>query len=209
MKNIFKDYHYTGFSALNKNNLDAIDPGQEWDCILKEYLDGKRQSPVWGIGEVDDYGTANEKHMNDIATVFLVRDLSRTSVLTALREGRHYAVRGGDESLVLSRFQIVSPDHSNLEHLAVSGQELEFTGGDISIGFSMGKLYGGEELVRIRLIRVSAEEVKVIDDMQALTPIDYFYADHLSDGDRICYRLLASSASSMLVSNPIFVSANK
>ena len=200
---------YTGFSALKKNNLNAIDPGQEWDCILKEYLDGKRQSPVWGIGEVEDYATANEKQMNDIATVFLVRDLSRTSVLTALREGRHYAVRGGDKSLILSRFQIVSPDQSNPEHLAVSGQELEFTGGDISIGFSMEKLDGGEELVRIRLIRVSAEEVKVIDDMQALTPIDYFYADHLSDGDRICYRLLASSASSMLVSNPIFVSANK
>ncbi|MEK7448212.1 MAG: hypothetical protein AAB019_01885 [Planctomycetota bacterium] len=62
-------FNYTGFAIFEEGYQKVGQIGGVWDEVLKEYCQGKRKSPVWAMGELDDYG---KKILNSVLTVFLV-----------------------------------------------------------------------------------------------------------------------------------------
>ncbi|MFN3476311.1 MAG: hypothetical protein ACK4Z6_01975, partial [Candidatus Methylomirabilales bacterium] len=66
---------YTGFGAVYQDTVTVTEPGQEWDQLLLEYMEGRRGRPVWGIGELGYHGPP--KHLRDVLTVFPVKERSR------------------------------------------------------------------------------------------------------------------------------------
>ena len=65
---------YTGFAALYADRITATDPGREWDQALSQYLNGQRQRPIWGTGDIDYHVDEPGGRIDDILTVFLVRE---------------------------------------------------------------------------------------------------------------------------------------
>lgn len=186
---------YTAFSAIYSDRITATDPGAEWDHVLGQYLRGEREQPVWGTGEID-YHYDERDPIHSILTVFLVRERTREGVIEAMRHGRMYATRGGDERLVLSRFTVTSEVGKG-----VAGEEVASLG-EARVSVSISKLDGSPARVRLRLIRSGV----VVADIDGMTPIEFEHVDtDIREGDRLYYRILGSRGKVVLVSNPIFV----
>jgi hypothetical protein len=75
---------YTGFSALYGENIRITEPGGVWDMVLKEYCQGFRDRPAWGIATADFHqeGEGGEK-LGNYQTVFYVKEKKITEVLEA------------------------------------------------------------------------------------------------------------------------------
>jgi len=186
---------YTAFSALYADRITATEPGGEWDRVLMQYLDGKRERPVWGTGEID-YHHDEKGRIHDILTIFLARNRTREAVIEAMRAGRMYATRGGDERLVLERFTVASE-----AGIGVAGEEV-VSQGQARISVRIARLDGSSEHIGLRLIRSGA----VVADISATTPIKFEHVDtDIREGDSLYYRILGSRHKVVLVSNPIFV----
>ena len=65
---------YTGFQSISKLPIIQIEPGNEWDHVLGEYLDGKRDQPAWGYGGSNFLCEDEGNNLGDIRTIFLVRE---------------------------------------------------------------------------------------------------------------------------------------
>jgi len=63
-----------GFSALYGENSRITEPGGVWDIVLKEYCQGFRDRPAWGIATADFHqeGEGGEK-LGNYQTVFYVK----------------------------------------------------------------------------------------------------------------------------------------
>jgi hypothetical protein len=189
-------YDYTGFAALYADNITATEPGRQWDAVLGQYLAGQRAKPIWGEGEIDYHWDQKGNQIHDILTVFLVKERTSQAVLEALRQGRMYAVRGGDEQLVLDTFEVESEIRRG-----IAGEEIP-SQGLARISMRIDKLNGKQEEVKLRLIRSG----QVIAQFSGLTPLEFQQVDTgIRPGEKIYYRLMAQSRSSRLTSNPIFV----
>lgn len=189
-------YDYTAFAALYADNITATDPGRQWDTVLAQYLAGQRPRPIWGEGEIDYHWDEKGNRIHDILTVFLVKERSQQAVLDALRQGRMYAVRGGDEQLVLDTFEVESEMRRG-----IAGEEIP-SQGLARISIRIDKLNGKQEEVRLRLIKSG----QVIAQFAGLTPLEFQQVDAgIRPGEKVYYRLLAQSKTSRLTSNPIFV----
>lgn len=191
-------YDYTGFAALYADNTIAIEPGKQWDTVLNQYLAGQRAKPIWGEGEIDYHFDEKGNQIHDILTVFLVKDRTREAVLDALRQGRMYAVRGGDEQLVLDTFEVESESRRG-----IAGEEIP-SQGLARISIRIDKLNGKQEEVKLILIKAG----QVIAEFSGLTPLEFQQVDTgIRPGEKVYYRLLAEAPASRsrLVSNPIFV----
>jgi hypothetical protein len=188
---------YTGFAALYGDHVTATEPGAEWDQLLRAHLDGRRERPVWGTGEIDYHSRLQPgNRIHDILTVFLVRERTRAAVLEALRRGRVYAVRGGDEQLVLRRFEVDTGLGAG-----VAGEEVA-SSGRAAVRVLVEKANGSAEPVEVRLVR----DGKVAAQVEGAAPLELEHAEtDLHPGDRTYYRLLARSRTALLTSNPIFV----
>jgi hypothetical protein len=187
---------YTGFAALYGDNITITEPGGVWDQLLGEYLAGTRDRPIWGTGEID-YHDHEQKgsQIHDILTVFLVRERTRAAVLEALRQGRLYAVRGGDEQLQLRRFALDTELGS-----AVSGEEVASSGQAV-VSVFLDKANGASESVEARLVR----DGRVVARFDGVTPLEFQYLETgLRMGEKTYYRLLAASRTARVTSNPIF-----
>ncbi|OGQ99996.1 MAG: hypothetical protein A2505_05635 [Deltaproteobacteria bacterium RIFOXYD12_FULL_55_16] len=97
--------NYTGFAVFAEGMKTSGIPGGIWDQVLVEYVNGRRERPVWAIGELD-YEEGD--WMGETQTVFMLRDFNRNDMLAALRKGRIYAVTGPPNipRPVLKQFQI-------------------------------------------------------------------------------------------------------
>ena len=193
---------YTGFAALYADQITATDPGREWDQALSQYLSGQRQRPIWGTGDIDYHVDEPGGYIHDILTVFLVRERTRSEVLNAMREGRMYAVRGGDEALQLLRFEAVTNTGT-----AVMGERV-LSSGVARIAVEIGRFDGGEDRVHVRLIRGDGDgHTQVVAQVEGITPLEFEHVDAQIDaGERLYYRLMAASRGSRLTANPVFVS---
>jgi len=192
-------YDYAGFAALYADNITATEPGRQWDAVLAQYLAGQRARPVWGTGEIDYHYDQKGNRIHDILTVFLVKEQTREGVLEAMRQGRMYAVRGGDEQLALNRFAVETEIRSG-----IAGDELP-SQGQARILIQIDKLNGAQEEVKLRLIRSG----EVIAQLSGLTPLEFQHVDTgIQPGEKVYYRLLVQSQVHnyvKLTSNPIFV----
>lgn len=189
-------YDYTGFAALYADNTIAIEPGKQWDTVLNQYLAGQRAKPIWGEGEIDYHWDEKGNQIHDILTVFLVKERTSEAVLEALRQGRMYAARGGDEQLVLDTFEVESEIRRG-----IAGEEIP-SQGLARISIRIDKLNGKQEEVMLQLIKTG----QVIAEFSGLTPLEFQQVDTgIRPGEKVYYRLLARSRTARLTSNPIFV----
>lgn len=189
---------YTGFATIYGTGIKNTEPGKEWDRVLFDYCRGNRDTPAWGISTADfhEEGGAGEK-LGNFPTIFLVKEKTREEVLSALKQGRMYACRSGDnfQRFVLEDFSVFD---SKTDNQAVMGQTIELNNKPeikIKVSSSDQEAYN----VNVRIIRSG----KLIKTLSKTTPfVVDFKDDYFNPGEVIYYRL---DIPGKLVSNPIFV----
>jgi len=193
---------YTAFAALYADHITATEPGRQWDEVLVEYLTGQRGRPAWGMGEIDYHVDEEGGRLDDISTIFLVGQRTRSEVLEAMREGRMYASRGGDRSLALTTFAVVTEAGA-----AGAGEEIPAYGRP-RVRCLIERRDGAEAEVAVRLVRgEDTGAVEVVAEIAGQTPLELEHVGPaLTGGSRAYYRLLARSPGGQVTSNPIFVS---
>ena len=198
---LLKTRNYTGFQAVGDNPIRQTDPGQQWDQVLMEYLNGKREHPVWGFGG-NDYFCEEQKgdRLGSVRTIFLVRERNNDTVLDAMKNGRMYAVRQADANrLSLDEFVVEDQKAGNQ---VTMGQELVATDFP-AIKLKLRSVQGGNKTAQIQIIRngslVKAETVSL--------PYELTWRDVGVDRKSPAYYRVKAQVSpeAHLVSNPIFV----
>lgn len=193
---------YTGFAAIYGDNITVTEPGHEWDRVLEAYCRRKRSRPVWGISTADfhtDSGAGGK--LGNFPTVFLVKKKTKADVLTAMKRGRMYAVRGRyPQRLILDEFSI-GPTGGGKR--VTMGGEIVLPGPP-KIRIRLSSRLPSKKKVTVRLIR-SGRRIRTVSGTLPMT-LDYEDAA-LEKGRKNFYRLdVHRSAIGSLVSNPIFVS---
>lgn len=191
---------YTAFACFYEGYREVGGPGGVWDKVLNDYCSGKRSRPVWTVGEMSYHGREGNspKVIDEVQTVFFVPANTEDNILSAMRSGKMYAVRRGQEyQLQLNAFTVKYGSNS-----AMMGAELD-AAGPVTVSFNVsweGKPRG--EVVA-RVIR-SGEVIKEFK-LQAPGPVEF--VDTLFEpGKKVYYRLdIRGGYPSMLFSNPIFV----
>ncbi len=189
---------YTGFGAVYGTWITSTEPGMEWDRALLEYCRGERNIPAWGISTADfhEEGMGGEE-LGAFPTVFLVNKKTREEVLLALKQGRMYACRTGNnfQRFVLKNFSVFD---SNTNNLANMGDVIELKNKP-KIKITVSSSDEGVHDVDVRIIR-SGELIKTISKKTPFV-VD-FEDDYYNPGEKIYYRI---DIPGKLVSNPIFV----
>jgi len=221
-EDLIKTTGFTGFQAIYEDTIHITDPGKEWDMVLRQYCEGNRDSPIWGIGGLDYHkeGESGIK-LQDVKTIFLLKEKTKESVYDALKNGKVYSVRQGDDyRLVLDEFLVSdssgkpAPESLN-QGKAVSGDEIDVKGIPrifIKVStnsplppFDKGGIKG--ESVEVQLIRKG----KVIKRYKGETPLEVYLDDDTANkefdsGEKIYYRLnIYGKRPNYIISNPIFV----
>jgi hypothetical protein len=191
---------YTGFQSVADFPVMQIEPGNEWDNVLNDYLQGKRKKPVWGYGG-NNYLCENEgAKLGEIRTIFLVRQKSRDDILEAMASGRMYAVRQtADERISLDNFTL---SDSKSGQQVTMGEEL--TSNDFpELKIKIRMTSGTEKTVRLSVIRNGAE----VKQETVSLPYELNWRDvnlNKNDGP-LFYRVkVEADSKNYLVSNPIF-----
>lgn len=184
--------NYTGFAVFAEGMKATGIPGGVWDQVLTEYVNGKRERPVWAIGELD---YEDGDFMGETQTVFMLKSVTREDAISALREGRVYAVTGSAQVAkpVLRHFQIW--DDSAGHWVDMGGQAN--CNGSVKLRVNL-ELPPGVSAREIKIIR-EGQVVRVIPLSGSLDEVFEFPA--IQAGGASYYRLDIDSS---LVSNPIF-----
>ena len=189
---------YTGFGTIYGTWITTTEPGMEWDRALLEYCRGERDIPAWGISTADyhEEGLGGEK-LGNFPTVFLVGEKTGEEVLQALKHGRMYACRTGEN---FQRFELndFSISDSNTNNRLSMGETIELKDKP-EIRLSVSSSDQSAHNVDVRVIR-SGELIKTISKTTPFV-VD-FKDDYFNPGELIYYRL---DIPGKLVSNPIFV----
>lgn len=113
--------HYTGFGIIYEGLKKIGVPGGIWDKILSEYMDGQREKPIWAMGEIDYHheGEAGGKRIEEVRTVFLLKEFNTRSVIEAMKLGKMYAMSRTKE-------QFLSLDEFTLQGKAFIGDKITF-----------------------------------------------------------------------------------
>jgi hypothetical protein len=198
---LLKTQNYTGFQAVGDLPIVQTDPGQQWDQVLMEYLNGNRERPVWGFGS-NDYLCENQNgdNLGSVRTIFLVRESSNDTVLDAMQKGRMYAVRQTDANrLSLDEFVVKDLKAGNQ---VTMGQELVATDFP-TVNMKLRSVQGGTKTAQIQIIRNGA----LVKEETVSLPYNLTWRDVGIDRIKpVYYRIKATvSPTDHLVSNPIFV----
>ncbi len=193
--------NYTGFQAVGNVPIGQTDPGQQWDQVLMEYLNGNREQPVWGFGN-NDFLCENQNgdSLGSVRTIFLVRERNNNAVLNAMKKGRMYAVRQADTNrLSLDEFIV---EDQKVGNQATMGEELVATDFP-AINLKLRSVHGGNKTTRIMIIR---NGVPVKEETVSL-PSELTWKDiGIDRKEPVYYRVMATvSPQDHLVSNPVFV----
>ena len=195
---------YTGFQALNDAPVSAVNPGQEWDQVLMQYIGGQRDRPVWGYGANDFHCEGQgQGPLGGVRTILLVEQKNRAAVMEALRAGRMYAVKQQDDKnrLSLDTFELVDPATGKR---AVMGENLN-TGKPPGIALKLSMKNGSESRATLKLIRNG----KVIKKAVLRLPFEGVWQDSGWDRSQPAYYrlLIEADSGNRLVSNPIFLNS--
>lgn len=194
---------YTAFGGIYQDTRTVTDPGGIWDQALALYLQGRRPTPPFAVGEIAFHGLNRDtRELDQVLSVFWVRERSAAGLTEALRAGRLYAVgqyqRG--RGLRLDRF-LVQCDEGR--RWAWSGELLDpGAATDVAVRLTLSSADGGAQPVTVTLVR----DGEVIARVQGTTPVDLVVPDPpVAPGARHVYRLAAEAEGAELLSNPIFV----
>jgi len=184
---------YTGFAAFWEGMKFIGNPGGIWDRILIDYCNGKRNKPIWAIGELDFEG-GNISNVKEINTVLLLNKRSKKDVLDALKNGRMYATRNfASQFLSLAEFSVNGMGHM----------------GEMIEGYKPVQIN-----IKIKILDKNKRKLKIeIISMGKI--IKYFYIDNSKKivyndtsvkRGLVYYRIvILDNEFPILVSNPIFV----
>ncbi|MBC8283004.1 MAG: hypothetical protein H8E32_04265 [Nitrospinae bacterium] len=198
---LLKTKNYTGFQVVGDNPIQLAEAGQQWDQVLMEYIDGKREQPAWGYGG-NDYLCEDQDgdRLGSVRTIFLVREKNRDTLLDAMRKGRMYSVRQADDNR-LSLDEFIVEDQKTGQQ-ATLGQELTSTDFP-AVKIKLRSIKGGNKTAQIQIIRngVLAKQETVS------LPYELTWRDIGNPQEGRAYYRVKASVNSMdhLVSNPIFV----
>jgi hypothetical protein len=193
--------NYTGFQAVGDDPIRQTEPGQQWDQVLMQYLNGERERPVWGFGG-NDYLCENQNgdRLGSVRTIFLVRERTNDTVLDAMKNGRMYAVRQSDANR-LSLDEFVVEDQKAGNQVTI-GQELVATDFP-AVKLKLRTIQGGSKTAQIQIIRNGA----LVKEETVSLPYELTWRDvGIDRKSPVYYRIKAQvSPQDHLVSNPIFV----
>jgi hypothetical protein len=192
--------NYTGFSAFFEGMKYIIPPGAIWDQVLNEYCLEKRERPIWAIAEGDIEGDHFSPQESE--TVFLLKERTQADALSALREGRVYAVAGPNaHHFTLETFQVAT----ELNTLS-SGQTMSAKPGDVTVSATLTFDSPKEErrTIQATLIR----DGEPIGNFKGNGTLNLTYREESKlRTDRTHYYRIDASAPNQtrLLSNPIFL----
>ena len=194
---------YTGFGSIYEGYRKVGGPGGVWDKVLCEYCEGKRNTPIWTIGELDYHYESGDggKTLDAVQTVFLVPVGTKPTsdyILNALRKGKMYTLwKTKEYTLILDDFSI--QNESN--YIAYMGDKIVCR----NISMVKIKVHCSDFISRditIKLIRSG----KIIKNFCLHTPVDTIYKDTLYNHSKIYYRLdIETKYPHKVLTNPIFV----
>lgn len=177
---------YTGFGGVYEAENTLINPGSMWDEVLKQYVNGRRDAPVWCFGEMlYHYEGQAGKKLGNVETIVWAPEKSAEALLEALRKGRFYARENSDgRSLVLEEWKVKQAFPAEII-LRVSSR------------------IPGEE-IRIQLIRNG----QLIKEISGKTPVEFKFADDTRPrSGTVYYRVVVFGHDPLkLVTNPVFIS---
>ncbi len=192
-------HNYTGFGIFWDGYRKIGKPKGIWDRILTEYCRGRRKSPIWAIGELEEEGMG-DKNLDDILNIIYVKNLNRNDILDALKRGRFYVTLKVLDKvpLTLEEFTLSNESGANT---ATMGEETSFAG-DPVIRIRISHEKPIEKDINVRLIRNN----EVIKNFSNKSQIELEYRDEeLVEDQKYYYRIdVMSQGSSQLISNPIF-----
>lgn len=188
---------YHGFAIFFEGYRTVGGIGGVWDQVLMEFLQGKRNEPVWALGELDFHKEILpvEKRFDEVDTVLWMPEMSREAALEALRAGKMYARWNNPRAdLHLDRYDLSLAG----EKKAVSGETLKGSG-EVNLTCAIGCSRGGPEKVKVQVIR-NGELWKTAEGM---TPLTVVYPDR--PAAKTYYRVFVEGKYPMyLATNPIF-----
>ena len=193
---------YTGFSVFYEGYDEIGRPGCLWDKVLEEYLEGKRDMPVWAIaGLAFDYSGDLRQAVADLRNIALVDEFSEKGLLDALGSGKVYVIRGPRSSLFrLDDFSLT--DDSGDEEKII-GETLYASGKKVII--SMKGFFDADPLDDILSIHV-IKNGEIIRTFKEKAVFDIRLEDDTGLSDDSCfYRLEIRSHGLHVVTNPVFV----
>ncbi|MFH1858091.1 MAG: hypothetical protein ABH845_04225 [Candidatus Omnitrophota bacterium] len=201
---LLKTHHYTGFSVFYEGYRVVAQPGDVWDQVLLEYCRGRRNRPVWAIGELDytEEGRA-DAWMGNVKTILLVESKNREALLEAMRRGRMYAVRRSrDAEIRLDHFEMVGGEGKALARMGEEAMVSESAG----LRIALSEAGRTSQTVHFRLIR----DGEIIQEKTTELPYEDVSPVGAPTHARSYYRILVEgSQGNILVSNPIFVTGAK
>lgn len=194
---LLKSSSYTGFGVVYEGYRKVGGMGGVWDKTLNEYCSGKRENPVWAIGEIDFHGNESGKQLNSVQTVLPNCKRGKSAVLSALKKGSMYALyRCKDYSLILEDFRIILKDNTSYSMGQTAVTETPF---NILIKVSCSD--GQEREITVNLVR----DGDLFKKIQAKTPFTRIISD-MPNTKMAYYRLdIRGKYPNIIMANPVFV----
>ncbi len=188
---------YTGFCVFYDGYREIGRPGGLWDRVLLEYCEEVRSHPVWAVGGLSFEKGDLAKAIKDLQTVVLAEKKGKSSVLSALKEGRAYVVRGiRSLDFFLEDFSLAS----DLGEEATIGGRLS-ADKEVTINIKAKFLRQDFSEVQLKLIKNG----KVIKESKTETPFSISFYDYSIKEPKSYYRLEIRAKGLHLITNPIFV----
>ncbi len=193
---------YIGFGGLYEDTREATQPGGVWDQAIAQYLAGQRRTVPLVFGEIAFHGPGGDRKVLDqVLTVFWVRDKTATGVLEAVRAGRFYATYAHKRTYGL-RLDALQLEDETGARVAGSGETFLRQGAqDIVMRVAVSATDRGVHLITVAVIRSG----QVIARVNGETPFAQRIVDRLlPSGAPATYRIEVTGQGEVL-SNPIFV----
>jgi len=198
---LLKTQNYTGFAIFWEGMKQIGKPGGIWDMVLNQYCQGKRNHPVWAIGELDFEDENDPKLLTETLTNLFATEKSPEAIIEALRTGRMYATRNfAHKSLKLIDFSVGENKR------AISGEQVVLNHSpiiNIEIRISKPANY------KLQLIRNGKVIATFSEQNRGRWHIEYEDTDIQSDNNNYYRFLIYANNWSVLASNPIFVKLQK
>ncbi|MFC1494562.1 hypothetical protein ACFL6W_04715 [Thermodesulfobacteriota bacterium] len=194
---IHESQNYTGFAAIYGEYTKATKPGGEWDIVLNEYCNGKREKPPWAIstGDFHEDGRLGLK-LGAFPTTFLVKEFSKKAILESIEKGRMYCSRGNGKTWPKLVDFNISGDNETKYYMGETLTSSQFPIISFNITYETEK----PKPITVHLIRGG----DVIKTFEEKPPIKVEYRDeNIPQGKKTYYRVM--DPKEKLVSNPIFV----
>jgi len=189
---------YTGFGAVYEDTVTFTEPGRQWDRLLREYAEGRRARPAWGVGELGYHG--RDKRLGGVTTAFLAAERSRAGLLAALRAGRLYAVRSlGDYHFVLEEFAMA--EEGGGDWVTMGGEVAARGPAPLRLRVRITASDGRAAPIAGRVIRSGA----VVAALEGVTPLERTLAVAPPPPGRREFVRLEVTGPRRLLANPIFV----